>query len=333
MLAPPSQLSTAALSDALEDGWGISNLALHYLTVGFGSHHWRVTDSGGRSWFVTVDEHRDAGTIDDLRRAFFSASALRRDAGLEFVLAPVATADDDILRVLLDGRFTVAVTPWIDAAPLGHGEIESDSDRAEILRMLDRLHATRPFIEGSLPPDVDLALPDRDELCGALADLDGAWTTGRYGEATRALLMANRDRLATALDRYDALEEIIRSRGRSGWVVSHGEPHSANVLRDVDGTLYLIDWDTARLAPPERDLWMVDAGASASAPRNAGRDDVLISATALRLFRMRWNLGEVGTYVAQFHAPHEDGPNMREAWNNLNMYLPVSADHLLPITE
>jgi uncharacterized protein len=43
---------------------------------------------------------------------------------------------------------------------------------------------------------------------------------------------------------------------RSATVVTHGEPHPANVML-VTGTLVLIDWDTVALAVPERDLWMV----------------------------------------------------------------------------
>lgn len=331
MLAPPFDFDTAQLANALNDGWGIDATALDYLPVGFGSHHWRATGHHGHRWFVTVDEHREAGAIENLRRAFSSALALRRDAGLGFVLAPLIGADGGVIRVLQEGRFTAAVTPWIDATPLGHGEIESDSDRADILGLLDRLHAARPSVEGSLPPEVDLALPDRDELCRALDDLDGVWRTGRYGEATRALLGAGRDRIVTALDRYDTLEEIVQTRGRSSWVVSHGEPHSANVLRDGAGALHLIDWDTLRLAPRERDLAGVLGRTTDFSSYPKGGEDEAISAAALRLFRMRWDLGEIGAYVAQFHAPHEDDPNTREAWNNLNTYLPVSEDHLLAV--
>jgi thiamine kinase-like enzyme len=42
----------------------------------------------------------------------------------------------------------------------------------------------------------------------------------------------------------------------TAWVVTHGEPHPANVIR-TPGGLKLIDWDTVQLAPAERDLWMV----------------------------------------------------------------------------
>ncbi|WP_432843998.1 phosphotransferase family protein [Dactylosporangium sp. CA-092794] len=38
-----------------------------------------------------------------------------------------------------------------------------------------------------------------------------------------------------------------------GLVLTHGEPHPGNTMRTGGGWL-LIDWDTALLAAPERDL-------------------------------------------------------------------------------
>jgi aminoglycoside phosphotransferase (APT) family kinase protein len=37
-------------------------------------------------------------------------------------------------------------------------------------------------------------------------------------------------------------------------VLTHGEPHGANVLLG-EGGLSLVDWDTVGIAEPERDLW------------------------------------------------------------------------------
>lgn len=334
MLAPPSDLNVDALATALADGWGIDSASLDYLPVGFGSHHWRATVSDGRRWFVTVDEHRDPGTVEVLRRAFFSAFALRREAGLEFIVAPVPAADGSILRVLLDGRFTVTVTPWADAAPLGENEFTSAADRTAVMALLGRLHAATPRIGTATPATVDLMLPDGDHLRSALdqAHQADAWETGPFGEPARGLLLADLGRVIMALARYDELSAAVRADRSIPWVVTHGEPHQANVLRDSDGSLHLIDWDTACIAPRERDLWMVlDNSSDPAAYRAGGDDDAPISPLALRLFRMRWDLGEIGTYVREFRSLHSDDANTRESWNNLRTYLPVAADHLAPI--
>lgn len=334
MLAPPTDLHLSVLSAALTDGWGIHDPLLDYLAVGFGSHHWRAEAGDGRRWFVTVDEHRDPSSIADLRRAFDTASALHRDAGLAFVLAPVPDRVGEPVRVLGGGAFTVAVTTWVDASPLGPGPYASDDDRAMVLRMLGRLHSATPLLtpaaDAPAMQPIELDLPHIDGLRAALDAIDEPWSSGPYAEPARALLRADEACLTVALARHDELVACVLAES-SPWVLTHGEPHSANILRDAGGALHLIDWNTARLAPRERDLWMVTEPTTDLEPYRAEIGDVTVSATALRLFRMRWDLSEIAVYVSGFHAPHEDDPNTREAWDDLAGYLPISEDHLASV--
>jgi hypothetical protein len=94
----PADLPEALLSDALSEGWGFRPASLSYQAVGFGSHHWLAVDSGGLELFATVDDlseklRDDADTtsavFSRLEQAFESALSLRRDAGLDFVVAPL----------------------------------------------------------------------------------------------------------------------------------------------------------------------------------------------------------------------------------------------------
>lgn len=334
MLAPPTDLHLSVLSAALTDGWGIHDPLLDYLAVGFGSHHWRAEAGDGCRWFVTVDEHRDPSSIADLRRAFDTASALHRDAGLAFVLAPVPDRVGEPVRVLGGGAFTVAVTTWVDASPLGPGPYASDDDRAMVLRMLGRLHRATPLVAPTAAAPamqpIELDVPHIDGLRAALDAIDEPWGSGPYAEPARALLRVDEARLTVALARHDELAACVLAES-SPWVLTHGEPHSANILRDAGGALHLIDWDTARLAPRERDLWMVTHATTDLQPYVDIVGDVPLSAAALRLFRMRWDLSEIAVYVSGLHAPHEDDPNTREAWDDLAGYLPVSEDHLASV--
>lgn len=332
MLAPPVDLSVAELRAALASGWNIADPALEYLAVGFGSHHWSAIGRDGRRWFVTVDEHREAGSLAALRRAFHTASTLRQESGLSFVAAPLPDATGEIIRVLEGSTFSVAVTPWLDALPLSsYGPVPA-ADRAEVLRMLGVLHRATAHVDPEIALPIDLTLPDLDSLLAALAAIDEPWVSGPFGEPARALLRSDRSRLIEALARYEELVEQVRAEA-APWVITHGEPHAANILRDFNGELHLIDWDTARLAPRERDLWFMLVDDTDVHPYLDKVGDESISAAAMRLFRMRWDLGEVAIYVSQFHAAHEDDPNTREAWENLGDYLPVHADHLEPVSE
>ena len=113
------------MAGALERHWGIAVARLEYAPVGFGSHHWAAVGADGSRWFVSADDLRTgphAGDDPDAAlaardRAFRTAAALR-DAGLEFVLAPIPSAGGPALR-WIDGRYAIRVEPFVDGATPG----------------------------------------------------------------------------------------------------------------------------------------------------------------------------------------------------------------------
>jgi spectinomycin phosphotransferase/16S rRNA (guanine(1405)-N(7))-methyltransferase len=110
-------------------------------------------------------------------------------------------------------------------------------------------------------------------------------------------------------------------------VITHGEPHAGNVLI-VDGALRLIDWDTALIAAPERDLWTLDPGDGSMLETYRLATGVTTSPEALTLYRLSWDLGEIAYYVAGFRQAHQDSTDAAEAWKNLVHYL--DPDHRWP---
>jgi Ser/Thr protein kinase RdoA (MazF antagonist) len=117
---PPTDLPEPALRAALEVGWSLRTATLEYRPVGFGSHHWELTDSTGTRWFVTVDDLRTrrvtfgeplTGGYHRLRASLAAAQALRA-AGRDFVVAPLPTRDGEPLAPLA-GSFALAVYPFV----------------------------------------------------------------------------------------------------------------------------------------------------------------------------------------------------------------------------
>ena len=103
-------------------------------------------------------------------------------------------------------------------------------------------------------------------------------------------------------------------------VLTHGEPHRGNTITTASGVV-LIDWDTALLAPPERDLWaMADEEPSIldEYEEMTGRRP---DATALDCYRLWWTLTEISLFVDQLRRPHGDDDDTRVAWSALTRYL------------
>jgi spectinomycin phosphotransferase len=328
VLTEPSDLDRRELAAALERHWGLRAVRLEYLAVGFGSHHWRALDADGMTWFVTADDLSagfQAGPDENaafaaLARAFGTASFLRERAGLDFVVAPLRDGDGVILRRLAT-RYAVTVSPFVDGRSGTQGAYETSAERRQMGAVLGRLHAATRDLPPDLPMRDDFAIPSRSVLMEAVGDLDRRWTSGPYAKPTRRLLRAHEHDVAARLRSYDALADRVRARPRS-WVVTHGEPHSANVIRAGAGRLLLIDWDTTRLAPRERDLRMVldDAG--------TGWDEYVaesgassLDPEAIELYREGWDLAEIAIYVRLFRRPHDQTDDTAKSWVGLTRIL------------
>jgi spectinomycin phosphotransferase len=323
----PVDLSRALLAREIGLHWGIEVSAIEYAPVGFGSYHWLAEDRAGRRWFVTGDRLSSlgiqdgsdpAGNVVGLEASYQTAAALR-EGGLSFVVAPIAGRSQKLaLRVLPE--WAVAVFPYIEGESSGPGEWTDSTKRLAAARLVGRVHGARP--PGGIPP-WDAAIPHRSALIDGLHDLERPWLTGPYADRVRRLLATSRPAIEALLRRYDRLDEEV-TQSQDEWVVTHGEPHSANFISGSDGAMHLIDWDTVRLAPRERDLWIVagdDPYALAAYQTEAG--PCAPRPEAMELFRLRWPLADIGVYVRRFRGPHAGSEDDEASWAELTNCLTV----------
>ena len=111
------------------------------------------------------------------------------------------------------------------------------------------------------------------------------WDSGPYGEDTREAIRERLRDIATWTADY---HRLAAAAAEQTWVPTHGEPHTRNQLATPDGPV-LVDWESIRLAPRERDLrWL------------HGRGDPALVA----MFDVEWRLDEISQYAAWFGAWH-----------------------------
>jgi spectinomycin phosphotransferase len=321
--ALPDEFDAGALSGYLADGWGLDVEAADYATVGFGSYHWVVRDRSGTRGFVTVDDLDRKAWLGDtresafegLRRAFDTAVGLCQ-SGLSFVVAPIPAGGGDSVR-RIGSRHTIALFPLVDGQPGEYGDYDA-AERAAVAKMLAELHRATPAA-ASVSASVGLALPGRRHLEAGLQELDETWLGGPFSEPARQALAGHASGVAEALALADRLAADVASR-RGAWVVTHGEPHAANVLRSADGYV-LVDWDTVALAPPERDLWMVvgDTGHEAAIYADAtGRQ---VDHVAVDFFRLTWDLKDLAEWLNVLRSPHRETEDTLKTFEGLTRLL------------
>ena len=299
MHEPPADLTEADLAVALLRHWQLDVPDVRYAPVGYGGYHWIGHDPSGGRWFVTASRVRSKADLADLRAAMRAARDLA-EAGLSFVVAPVADAAADVV-VPVRPDLALSVFPYIDGDPGHWGDPVSTHDRAAITSMLAALHTTGRA--SATAPVRDPNPSSRAHLETSLRERGRIWLGGGpFSEPARALVTEHAAGLVAALAAFDDLRAQVRASA-AGLVLTHGELHPGNLIRR--GASYmLIDWDTAGLAPPERDLWWVLSDTGAEAARYAELTGREVSQAALALYRLRWDLDDIGLFLADFRAPH-----------------------------
>jgi spectinomycin phosphotransferase/16S rRNA (guanine(1405)-N(7))-methyltransferase len=322
VLTPPDGISEELLAATLAGHWGLDVAAISYKAVGFGSHHWEIADAAGTRWFVTVDELRRRrqslgktleSVLDRQRHALATAVELRA-LGCKFVVAPVASRDDLPVVPVAD-EFAVALYPFVEGRSFGWGEFVSQEHLLAVLDMVVAVHAA-PAESRKVALADTYDIPNRDEL---EAVLDGPHEiprdAGPYTEPMTSLLGRNSAAIRLLLDRYDELVSLA-SASPSRSVLTHGEPHPGNTMLTEDGWR-LIDWDTVLVAPPERDLWMLDPGDGSVLGSYAASTGVEPVEALLELYRTRWDLTDLAIEVSRFLQPHKGTDEDQKAWQLL----------------
>ncbi len=295
MREPPLGLDTGDLIAVVCSEWNTEIERLDYLPLGFGAHHWAACIDNQPALFVTLDQVDATRPAHDREAAYAGAIALRR-AGLEFVLAPLVGRSGSPIVRFFDGRFVdgaVSCTPWQIGVSGG------DLDVTWTGSALARLHAVVP------PPAIPRWRPLVTPMFAheVRRRLSEPWGPGPYADAAHRAVGEHVTDLVRWTARYHELAHHARGRA---WVATHGEPHSDNQMLTPRGR-YLVDWESLKLAPRERDLReLIDAGLPVAADPDM-----------VEMFDLEWRLDEVRQYTAWFAAEHRGTEDDQIAFNGL----------------
>jgi spectinomycin phosphotransferase len=187
----PDNIDQCELARVLQEQWGLASAQLQYAPVGFGDHHWELTDALGGHWFVTVADlsggwrgTSPAAGYADLQASMETVIALGQ-AGLEFAVAPAPTAQGQALTPL-GAEHAITVFPRMDGAFGDWGDEMPARDRLAAIDILAALHPGNIMRgAGKLSlidwDTVGMALPERDLWMVAGA---GTPEADRYAELT-----------------------------------------------------------------------------------------------------------------------------------------------------
>jgi spectinomycin phosphotransferase len=95
------------------------------------------------------------------------------------------------------------------------------------------------------------------------------------------------------VERAEELGRLLQEHS-SQFVLCHSDIHTANVLIDSKGALYIVDWDQPLFAPKERDLmFVVEDKATLFF---SGYGETTVDILALAYYSYEWVVQEFGDY-------------------------------------
>jgi len=233
------------LSGVLQGAWDLRVRDVEFLPLGEDGGAYRVHGEDGRRFHLKLVQ---PGPSADRICHGFHLSLVRqlRERGVVAVPEVIPTRSGSLWARLGDALLLLG--PWIDAPAIPPMRILPEPVRLPLARAVGALHAATPHLDLTAAPVEDFEIPFDAELRASLAGLEpGA------PEALRRSVGPWRGRIETELDALHAVRERSLAIAPPA-VLCHTDLHGGNLLFDAQQTLWVLDWDGARLAPCEQDL-------------------------------------------------------------------------------
>lgn len=237
------------LAQLIETAYTLRVRSLSFLPVGFAAACYRVESAAGHSILKLWLAPQSSAQRQRYQRAVELCHALARRRIVP-VAGPLLTRQGTLWAESSLGSY--ALFPFLQASPLPAVWPATLQDRW--LQTVLKLHRATPRLQDIALDQEDFVLSFVPRLQDALDWLDHQDSSARPSlGAVQATMAQQRDAMQAQIKRLLLLQSQVRQLP-SAWVICHTNMGGDNLLLDDAGTLYVLDWDDARRAPPAFDL-------------------------------------------------------------------------------
>jgi spectinomycin phosphotransferase len=245
-------LSSQYIINSLNTYYSIDVTKLIYLPLGadMNASTYKAETRDGAFYFVKLKwgHHPDMSV---------TILALLQASGIQHIIPPIKTRDEKLTQHI-DG-FTLTVYPFVNGQN-GFCNHLTDDQWITLGKVLRQVH------EFDVPPSIKDRI--RKEIYSskwreAVRSLDAHMEGKLMGDETalklQAFMKEHKEVIHRLVDRAESLSKKIQQQSTE-FVLCHSDIHGGNVLIDLKGEIYIIDWDEPIMAPKERDLMFIGGG-------------------------------------------------------------------------
>ena len=222
------------LLNFIRDVYGLDAISIASAKRGFYGETWRLDDAANKSYFIKVVYNASHKAVYE--RSFPIVQHLCNH-GIDFIGRIVKTKDNRLFTHFAGAA--IGVFDWID----GENK-ETDETKIPEYQMLAKVYA----VSGK---ELNIAV---ENFSYKNADEFFEHWNASTDEQLLSLLEKNRAKLEHRAARLKHFAELCKG-STDGFVITHGDA-GGNFFISGDKH-FILDWDGAALAPPERDAWVM----------------------------------------------------------------------------
>jgi len=245
-------LSPQRIIDSLNTDYGIVVATLTFLPLGadMNASVYKAHTRDGLSYFVKLKR----GHHHDISVTLLSSL---QNSGIQQIIPPIKTIHGREAQHIDDS--TLIVYPFVEGQN-GFCYNLTDDQWVTLGKVLRQVHEfdVPPSIKDRIRREV-YSSKWREAVRLLYAHIDGNPTGDEIALKLRSFMKDHRVAIHRLVDRAEQLSQKIQEQSPE-FVLCHSDIHGGNVLIDVNGAIYIVDWDEPIMAPKERDLMFIGGG-------------------------------------------------------------------------
>lgn len=238
---------------AVRKGYEIELENLEFLLRGWGGDCYLAQTAAGERYFLKLNDESTSNETAASSRPFYLPlmHQLHSKGMLPHIPHPIPTCT---------GAFSLKINPqelvitnFIDGDLVGFGKLP-EPILIRLAGLVGILHRSLPQLEFEYPYIEQFEFPFETDLVNSRSALEAISSQDSAGkQLLRQTLLPHWDEVLAYLERLKQLQRKVRLRNKP-MVICHTDLHGGNLMTDKQGTLYILDWETAVIAPLEHDM-------------------------------------------------------------------------------
>jgi aminoglycoside phosphotransferase (APT) family kinase protein len=255
----PLREGDALICTVLLEQWHLEVAGIDFIPVGDSAYSYRVKGQPNSSYYLKIVDQRMAAGRRTAAHMGFSLPIQRRVANLHLAEVNAPLPQPTLTGALhaTHGPFLFALYTFIHGETLADAYPMSPSLIRQIGQALAALHTVQlPKALQLQSPQDNLTAPFDADLLTDLAALEAISShDALYLQRLREITWPRREQIRAFLAHSQEYASKAQQIAVSS-VVCHGDPWGGNMILAPPGQLTLLDWESAVMAPPERDAFI-----------------------------------------------------------------------------